>query len=441
MSTQQGRVTLALDGTPEFETQLQRLLRRGEADLTRVEPVVREVLEAVRREGDAAVRRYVERFEKRTVSDLLIADYGGGRALQSISPELRAALEQATRRIAAYHERQVAELTGFSYQKDGVTLGSRVTPLARVGIYAPGGKACYPSSVLMCAVIARVTGVGEILLASPDTSPEVRAACKLAGVTAIVDAGGAQAIAAMAYGTETVPKVDKIVGPGNLYVAAAKRLVFGEVDIDSIAGPSEILVLADESADAATVAADLLSQAEHDEDAYPLLLTTSTHIANAVAEEVRSQLAALPEKDGQGRARRAIAEAAIHDNCALLVVESRERLVQVANLLAAEHVSVQMQRARELAGEVLRAGALFIGGHTPEAAGDYLAGPSHVLPTGGAARYAAPLGAYDFVSRSSIIEYTPEALARQAEHITVFARAEGLEAHARAVEVRGKKRA
>jgi histidinol dehydrogenase len=291
----------------------------------------------------------------------------------------------------------------------------------------------------MSAVIARVAGVEEIYLASPDTSPEVRAACHLAGVKALVDAGGAQAIAAMAYGTESVPKVDKIVGPGNLYVAAAKRLVFGEVDIDSIAGPSEILVLADDSADPAVVAADLLSQAEHDEDAYPLLVTTSSELVSLVSDEVDAQLATLPEKDGAGRTRRAIAVASVANHGTALVVTSIDRLVELANRLAAEHVAIQTRDPRAIAARVLRAGALFVGGHTPEAAGDYMAGPSHVLPTGGAARYAAPLGTYDFVSRSSVIEYTAPALAGQSADIAAFARAEGLEAHARAVEIRGKK--
>lgn len=439
MTNVRGSIATAVEGTPEFETVLGRLARRGEADLSRVEPAVREILDAIRREGDAAVRRSVERFEKRSIDSVLIADYGGAEALNRLDPNLRRALERSRDRIAEYHERQAEQLTSFSYEAGGVTLGSRVTPLARVGIYAPGGKACYPSSVLMSAVIAKVAGVGEIYCASPDTSDEVRAACHLAGVRALVDAGGAQAIGAMAFGTQTVPRVDKIVGPGNLFVAAAKRLVFGEVDIDSIAGPSEILVIGDAQANPAHVAADLLSQAEHDEDAYALLLTTDRSLAAAVEDQVRKQLAALPELDSHGRPRRQIAVASIENNGVVLVVENEARLLQVANLLAAEHVSVQTANARDLATRILRAGAVFIGGSTPEAAGDYMAGPSHVLPTGGAARYAAPLGVYDFVSRSSLIEYTPAALEAQSADIATFARAEGLEAHARAVEVRTKR--
>src|SRR6185436_7313208 len=268
-------------------------------------------------------------------------------------------------------------------------------------------------SVLMAAIPASVAGVVDIFVATPAAGPEVRAACHLAGVHAILDAGGAQAVAALAYGTETVPRVDKIVGPGNLYVAAAKRLVFGEVDIDSIAGPSEILVVADESADARVIAADLLSQAEHDEAAYPLLLCTSDSLVEAVDREVSDQLESLP--------RKAIAEASVKNQGFALVVSSRDALAEIANRLAVEHVALHVAEPDALADRIDRAGALFVGESTPEAAGDYIAGPSHVLPTGGAARYGAPLGVYDFVSRTSVIRYTPEALAAQGEKIKAFA--------------------
>jgi histidinol dehydrogenase len=423
-------------GSEAFSKLLGQLARRGETDLDRVEGAVREILDVVRRGGDRAVLDYVTRFEGRQPAQLLRRDFGGKEALASLEPTLQRALSTAAERIATYHARQAEQLRTFEYDEAGVTLSSRVTPVQRAGIYAPGGKASYPSSVLMTAVPARVAGVPEIIVACPDTSAEVLAACHLAGVTAIVDAGGAQAIAALAYGTESVPRVDKIVGPGNIYVAAAKRLVFGQVDIDSIAGPSEILVLADDSANPAVIAADLLSQAEHDEDAYPLLVCLGTDVATQVNAAVQSQLAALPERDGRGRTRRAIAEASVARHGVALVVETVDDLVAIANELAAEHVSIQMRNARSIADRITRAGALFVGHDTPEAAGDYLAGPSHVLPTGGAARFGAPLGVYDFVSRSSLIGYTRAALAAQAEAITTFARAEGLEAHARAVEVR-----
>ena len=415
-------------GTPEYSAELERLARRGESDLERVEPGVREIVTAVRKEGDPALRRYIERFEKRTVVEAYSKNYGGKEALASLPAAVQQALVAAAERIRRYHERQAAQLTSFEYAEDGVTLGSRVTPLERVGIYAPGGKARYPSSVLMSAIPARVAGVTELILASPDPGPEVRAACQLAGVDGLLDAGGAQAIAALAYGTQTVPRVDKIVGPGNLYVTAAKRQVFGEVAIDSIAGPSEILVVADDSADPRVIAADLLSQAEHDEAAYPLLVCTSASLVEEVERELGAQLATLP--------RRAVAEVSVRNNGFALVVGGRDELAAVANRLAAEHVAVQVSEPAELAGRIRHAGAIFVGSATPEAAGDYLAGPSHVLPTGGAARFSAPLGVYDFVSRTSLIEYQPSALKAQAQHITALARVEGLEAHARAVEVR-----
>jgi histidinol dehydrogenase len=428
VSNGSGLLRALTEGTNDFSAMLSLLARRGTSDLESVEPAVRGIVSGVRAEGDPALRRCVERFEGRSPSALLLLDYGGAQALDALPRAVRDAMTRAAERIVSYHERQAAELGGFEYSEDGITLGSRVTPLARVGVYAPGGKARYPSSVLMSAIPARVAGVGEIIVASPNPGPEVRAACQLAGVHALLDAGGAQAIAALAYGTATVPRVDKIVGPGNLYVAAAKRLVFGDVAIDSIAGPSEILVVADDGARAELVAADLLSQAEHDEAAYPLLLCTSTELVAAVQRELARQLADLP--------RRAVAEASLRAHGHALVVGSRAELARVATELAAEHVAVHAREPRELARQITRAGALFIGSSTPEAAGDYLAGPSHVLPTGGAARFSAPLGVYDFVSRSSLIEYTRDALAAQAPMITELARVEGLEAHALAVEAR-----
>jgi histidinol dehydrogenase len=415
-------------GDADFEKALATLERRGEADLGSVEPAVREVLGAVRRDGDAAVRSFVTRFEQRSVDRLLIEDYGGREALERLEPAARDAMTDAAGRIRRYHERQLEDTVSFEYEEHGVLLGSRVRALARVGVYVPGGKAKYPSSVLMSAIPASVAGVPFIVVATPDAGHEVRAACHLSGVHAILDAGGAQAIAALAYGTQSVPRVDKIVGPGNLYVAAAKRLVFGDVDIDGIAGPSEILVVADEDADATIVAADLLSQAEHDEAAYPLLACLSKAFAEAVARELASQLETLPRRD--------IAEASVKNRGLALVVGSRDALGEVSNRLAAEHVALHVKDAGELADRIDRAGALFLGDSTPEAAGDYFAGPSHVLPTGGAARFGAPLGVYDFVSRSSIIRYERAALYEHGEKIKAFARVEGLEAHARAVEVR-----
>lgn len=414
--------------SPDFAPALARLYRRGESDLERVEPVVRDILAAVRSQGDSAVLGYVEQHERRRPAELLVRDYDGAAALASLPAAVREALELSAARVRRYHEEQKRYLQGFSYVEGGVELESRVLPVERAGVYAPGGKANYPSSVLMTAIPARVAGVAEVILACPQVSVEVRAAAHLAGVTAILDAGGAQAIAALAYGTQSVPRVDKIVGPGNLYVTAAKRLVFGEVDIDSLAGPSEILVIADDAANPRWVAADLLSQAEHDEAAYALLLCRSEAFVERVREELARQLSDLP--------RRGIAEASLASNGLALVVQDREALSRVATELAAEHVAVHTEAPAELARGVRRAGAIFVGPTTPEAAGDYVAGPSHVLPTGGAVRYGSPLGVYHFLSRTSLIRYEASALREQASSIAAFARAEGLDAHARAVEVR-----
>jgi histidinol dehydrogenase len=419
-------LTLLADGSPEFEALVRRLRARGAEDFDAVAPAVRAILADVRAHGDEAVLRYVERFERRTPPVLVTKRFDGAGALSRLSPPVREALELAAARIARYHEHQ--REPGFLYEEEGVTLGMRVRPLARVGVYAPGGKARYPSSVLMAAVPARVAGVREIVLATPAPDDAVLAAAHLAGVTELLDAGGAQAIGAMAYGTASLAAVDKIVGPGNAYVACAKRLVFGEVDIDGIAGPSEIVVLADASADARLVAADLLSQAEHDEDAWAILLTTSRALAEAAIAAVGEQLATQP--------RRAVIEASLGSRGVALVVSSRERLVALANAVAGEHVALHVSDPDALLADVGAAGAILAGPLSPVAAGDYLAGPSHVLPTGGCARFGSPLGVYDFVSRSSVIGYGPAALARHAPHITALARAEGLEAHARAVELR-----
>jgi len=421
-----------LDGTSEFDAALERLESRGEADFARVEPIVREILSAVRAEGDAAVVRYSERFGRRAPK-LLVREYPGAAALARLDPEAREALELAAARVRAFHRHE--REAGFRYEEDGITLGVRVSPVGRAGVYAPGGKARYPSSVIMSAVPAHVAGVSEILLATPlsgDASDDpIYAAAYLSGVAAIVDAGGAQAIAALAYGTKSVPRVDKIVGPGNAYVACAKRLVFGAVDIDGVAGPSEILVVADDEGDPRVIAADLLSQAEHDEAAYPLLVCTSDLMAEAVRRELELQLSALP--------RAAIARAAI-SNGAAFVVGSRERMAAVADRLAAEHVALHVVEPDAMFARIRHAGAAFIGPSTPEAMGDYVAGPSHVLPTGGAVRFGSPLGVYDFVTRTSIIRYSRDALKTHERAVCAFARLEGLEGHARAVEARNPPR-
>lgn len=425
-------ISIQAEGSPGFDDAVARLAGRGAGDLSAVEPAVRAIVDAVRAEGEAAVRRFIERFEQRQApADLHRERYDGEAALARLDPALRDALTLAADRIERFHRRQWdAELSRatFRYEEEGVELGMRVRPVGRAGVYAPGGKARYPSSVLMTAIPARVAGVKEIVLATPAPDDRLLAAAHLAGVTSVLDAGGAHAIAALAYGTASVRRVDKIVGPGNAYVACAKRLVYGDVSIDSIAGPSEILVLADDTADPAVVAADLISQAEHDEDAYAVLVTTSRALADAVAVEVDAQLASAE--------RAAIAGPSIRDNGVILVVSSIDRLVALAEIIAGEHVSFHLADPEAVLDRVGAVGAALVGASTPVALGDYLAGPSHVLPTGGCVRFGSPLGVHDFVARTSILRYSPEALRRQGEAVTTLARAEGLPAHARAVEVR-----
>ncbi|XXY20951.1 histidinol dehydrogenase [Sorangium sp. So ce216] len=439
-----------IEGSPEFESTLSALRARGTGDLANVTPAVTEIIDAVRRGGTSAVLGYIEKFERRTPKALVRhagpeaeGGFGGAEALARLTPDIRAALETAAARIARYHERQrdagdlgpadaspngPALQAGFSYEEEGVLLGMRVRPLRRVGVYAPGGKARYPSSVLMSAIPARIAGVREIVLASPSADDVTLAAAHLSGVTTLLDSGGAQAIAAMAYGLAELAPVDKIVGPGNAYVACAKRLVFGDVSIDGITGPSEILVLADDDADPRLVAADLLSQAEHDEASYALLATTSAKLAEAVARELD---AALPELT-----RRAIVQESLSQHAAALVVGSRARLAEVADQLGVEHVAFHVADAEGMFSEIGTLGAALLGSLTPVAAGDYLAGPSHVLPTGNSARFGAPLGVYDFVTRASLIRYSGAALRAQGPIIEKLALAEGLQAHARAVTLR-----
>lgn len=397
----------------------------GDADVA-----ARAIVEQVRREGDAALVALTERFEGRTLSperfELPLTD--AHAALDQLAPELRAALEQAAANVRRFHVRQLAALHTTGEQAEEHCLISRVAPLDRVAVYAPGGTAAYPSSVLHAAIPAKVAGVREVVLLTPRPSEVVLAAAALAGVDRIFQLGGAQAIAAVAFGTATLPRVDKIVGPGNAYVTAAKRLVFGRCDIDSIAGPSEILVVADHSADPALVAADLISQAEHDVLASPVLVCDDPSLPARVDAALRAQLADLP--------RREIAEAALRDHGAAVIVGDRAALAREADAFAPEHLELLVERPRELAEQIRRAGAIFVGAWTPEAAGDYTAGPSHVLPTAGGARFSSPLGCWEFVRYTSVLQLAPGQLREQALAITTLARAEGLEGHARAVEQR-----
>ncbi|HZS39184.1 MAG TPA: histidinol dehydrogenase [Polyangia bacterium] len=404
------------------------LLERASAAGADVERGVREVIAEVRARGDQAVRAFTLKWEKRALDGLELSRGEWEREADKVAPHVRAALEHARARIADFHSRQRVLDEAYSVSLDGARLELRVAPLQRVGLYVPGGTARYPSSVLMTAVPAKVAGVGEIVMVTPGPSPETLYAAKIAGVDRVFAIGGAQAIAALAYGTESVPRVDKIVGPGNAYVAEAKRQVFGAVDIDAVAGPSEILIVADAGADARLVAADLLSQAEHDADAYAILVTPSAELAARVARAVERQVATLP--------RRAIAEQSLARHGVALVVGSLDEALAFANQYAPEHLELMVADPDAAAARVSTAGAVFLGAWTPEAAGDYLAGPNHVLPTGGAARYGSPLGVYDFVKRTSLLRYDEAALRAQAPDIVRLADVEGLHAHGRAVTAR-----
>lgn len=397
----------------------------GDAD-----EAARAILADVRARGDAAIFDCVAKFEGRTITaaDLEVSDARRNAASEAVSDDVKAALDLAARRVHAFHRTQKFETTGV--HKEGWSLRSRAAPLQRVAVYAPGGTAAYPSSVLMAGIPAKVAGVRDVLLLTPRASDVVLHAANLAGIDRVFEVGGAQAIAAAAYGTATIPPVDKIVGPGNAYVTAAKRQVFGVCDIDGIAGPSEILVMADAHADPALVAADLISQAEHDKLACAVLVTNDPALPDAVDAALTEQLSDLPRAD--------IASTALANHGAAVVVKDISGMIQAANAYAPEHLEVLMENAEPIAEALTTAGAIFVGGWTPEAAGDYTAGPSHVLPTAGAARFGSPVGVWDFIKYTSVLRLDEAALREQAEAITTLARAEGLEGHARAVERRMK---
>lgn len=415
---------------PPFEALDPLLPRRAGSDPDTRE-AVRRILDDVLARGDDAVREYTRRFDGVDLApsdwELDAAVWQG--ALARLAPALRAALGRAVDRVRAYHEHQ--REPGFHLaEADGSFVGMKVTPLDRVGLYVPGGKASYPSSVVMNAVPAQVAGVQEIVAVVPPqgVTDTVLAACALSGVTRVFRIGGAQAVAALAYGTPTVPRVDKIVGPGNRWVAEAKRQVVGQVGIDMIAGPTEVLVIADRTARPARVAADLLAQAEHDEDAVSWCVTTDPALAEALPAALEEALSRAP--------RAAIARTALERNGLIVLVPSLREAVEVANRRAPEHLQIVTEDPDRVAGGIRHAGAIFLGDETPEPVGDYLAGPSHVLPTSGTARYASPLGVYDFVKRTSLIRYSRARLAEDAEAIIALAEAEGLYGHADAVRVR-----
>lgn len=423
-------------GAPDFAAQLAALLAFEGAQDAAVDTTVAGILDDVKKRGDAAVLEYTLRFDSVRASSVAQLEFTQDEmksALAAISPAQRSALEQAAARVRTYHERQLAQSWSYT-DDDGTRLGQQVTALDRVGLYVPGGKAAYPSSVLMNALPAKVAGVREIIMVVPtpggEKNPLVLAAAALAGVDRVFGIGGAQAIGALAYGTSTVPQVDKIVGPGNAYVAAAKRRVFGVVGIDMVAGPSEILIVCDGSTDPDWIAMDLFSQAEHDELAQAILLAPGAHYIDQVAASMERQLAGLPRRD--------VIKAALEKRGALIEVRDVEEACELVNKIAPEHLELSVANPEALLPKIRNAGAIFLGAYTSEALGDYCAGPNHVLPTSRTARFSSPLGVYDFQKRSSVIAVSKKGAARLGAIAMELARGEGLAAHAKAAECRMK---
>lgn len=396
-----------------------------------VDETVAAIIADVRENGDAALRRYAEKFDGAAPKVLEVAPEELDAACEAVGEEYLTILREARENIAAFHRKQVRQ--GYNMaEKPGIVLGQKVTPVDRVGVYVPGGTAAYPSTVLMDVLPAKIAGVGEVVMVTPckqeGIPAPILAAAKVAGVDRVFRVGGAQAVAALSYGTETIPRVDKIVGPGNIFVATAKRMVYGQVDIDMIAGPSEIMIIADKTANPRHLAADLLSQAEHDMLASAVLVTPSRELAQQVQAEVERQLTLLP--------RESIARRSIDDYGMIIVSADMEQAVEIANTIAPEHLEVCVDEPFALLPMIRHAGSIFLGKYAPEALGDYFAGPNHTLPTNGTARFSSPLSVDDFVKRSSYIYYNAKALEKSAKKIAAFARSEGLEAHARSVEVR-----
>ena len=402
---------------------------------TNVADVVSEIIKTVREEGDSALFAYCEKFDKAVLDSLEVPQSEIDEAFAQMDETFIKVLSEAKENITQFHSRQVRS-SFIINETDGVVTGQKVIPIEKVGLYVPGGTAAYPSSVLMNAIPAKIAGVKEIVMVTPPTggsvNPAILAAAKIAGVDRIFRIGGAQAVAALAYGTESVPKVDKIVGPGNAYVAEAKRQVFGRVAIDMIAGPSEILVVADEKSNPKYVAADLLSQAEHDKNASAVLICTSQELAVAVQQEIEIQLSSLPREE--------IARASIESNGKIIVTGSITDAISVANEIAPEHLELCMDNPFDYLDKIKNAGSIFMGRFCPEALGDYFAGPNHTLPTSGTARFSSPLSVDDFVKKSQYPYYTDEAFSKIADKVAYFAEKEGLSAHARSATVRKSKR-
>jgi histidinol dehydrogenase len=421
---------------PDFQQQLEALLAWEAVSDTAVTDIVKEVLANVKAQGDKAVLEYTKRFDRLeadSMADLEISIEQAQAALEKIPAAQREALEAAAARVRSYHEHQKQESWTYT-EADGTVLGQQVTPLDRAGLYVPGGKAAYPSSVLMNAIPAKVAGVEELIMVVPTPGGEVNdlvlAAAAISGVDRIFAVGGAQAVAALAYGTETIPQVDKIVGPGNIYVATAKGMVFGTVGIDMIAGPSEILVICDGKTDPNWVAMDLFSQAEHDEDAQSILLCPDQDYLDQVEQAIEQLLPTME--------REAIISTSLRERGALIKVADLAEAVEVANYIAPEHLELSVDDPMTMAQQIRHAGAIFMGRHTPEALGDYCAGPNHVLPTSRTARFSSPLGVYDFQKRSSLINVSEAGAQSLGQIASVLARGESLTAHARSAEYRIK---
>lgn len=411
---------------------IRRITKRDQAESEDIRKAVEDILQNIEQRGDAAVREYTQRFDGVELDSFLVSQDEIDAATKKVGPEFMAILNEAAENIRSYHQRQV-EKTWLDTFRPGVKLGAKFTPIQRVGVYVPGGTAAYPSTVLMDTIPAHVAGVPSIAVFTPPSkdgsvNPYILAAASVAGATEIYKVGGAQGIAAAAYGTESILPVFKIVGPGNAYVAMAKRLVFGTVGIDMIAGPSEVGVLADDAANPVWVAADLLAQAEHDKRAAVFLVTPSRSFAEKVEKEVDRQLKELPRKE--------IAGASITDHSKIFLVKDKDQAVEIMNLIAPEHLEIAFDEPETWAKKIVNAGAIFMGPYTTEPLGDYFAGPNHTLPTMGTAAFSSPLGVYDFVKRSSLLEYDREAFEKVAKQVMTFANVEGLQAHGLAVKRR-----
>ncbi|HJE02934.1 Histidinol dehydrogenase [Aliarcobacter thereius] len=417
-----------------FKEEFGNILARAKSDIKDVSKIVTNMIDEIIADGDEALKRHIEKFDKwafKDANELLISTNDMEKAYKNIDDELRKSLHTAYDRIKAYHEKQVPK-SWIDFEDNGTILGQKVTPVDRAGLYIPGGKAAYPSSLLMNAIPALVANVKEIVVCTPAPNDEVNelllAACHLCGVSKVYKVGGASAVAAMAYGTKTIPKVDVITGPGNIFVATAKKLVFGEVNIDMIAGPSEIGILADKNAKANYIAIDLLSQAEHDEMASSILITTCEELAKKTDIEVETYLSKLE--------RETIARKSIDERGAIIIAKDMDEAIELMNEIAPEHLEVMTENPFELLPYIKHAGAIFLGENTPEPIGDYIAGPNHTLPTGGTAKFYSPLNVENFLKKSSIISFSKKAIQTLGEPCALLADTEGLTAHAKSVRVR-----